>query len=146
MLYTCVFQTCKKPNFTNTEPCVQSKLIFLLEVFKCFTWLHLKSFGMKGFIGKENCFKRHQVTPLGAPLSEIVSQENNRPYSHRLWAQVQTQTIALDQTRALHRNAARFRKKRKKIGYKSRPSIIAESLFEHVLRSLRFFALQASRV
>lgn len=84
----------------------------------CFTWLFLRSFGMKDFTGRESCFKRHKVTPLGAVLSEIVSKENNRSYSSRLWAQVQTQTIALDQTRALSRNIARFRKK---IGYRSRP-------------------------
>lgn len=77
----------------------------------CFTWLFLRLFGKKDFIGRETCFKRHKVTPLGALLSEIGSKENNRSYSSRLWAQVQTQTIALDQTRALSRNIARFRKK-----------------------------------
>lgn len=144
VLHLCISNFCKKQlKLTNVEPCVQSELSLMLEGTVS-QGSFLRSFGLKDFIGRESCFKRHKVTPLGSLLSEIVSKENNRSYSSRLWAQVQAQTIALDQTRAVSWNIARFRKK--KLATNLDLSIRAQSLFEHMLQSLQFLALWASRL
>ena len=117
-LHLCSSNFCKRQlKFTNTEPHVQSESILLLEgpvSHGCF-WGHL---GWKTALGGRAASKGTKLLLWEHWLSEIVRKENNRSYSNRLWAQVQTQTIALDQTRALSRNTARFRKK---AGCKCRP-------------------------
>lgn len=74
------------------------------------------------------------MTPLGAPLSEIVSKENNRSYSSQLWAWVQTQTIA--ETKREHCVGTQPGNTFAAIPDRS---IAAQSLFEHV--SPQFVAL-----
>lgn len=86
VLHLYIANLCKiQQKRTNTAHHLQSEL----TLKEPFTWLFLCLFGMKVFTGRESCFKRHKVTPLGALLSEIASKENNRSYSVRLWAQGQ---------------------------------------------------------
>lgn len=111
MFYTCVFQTFAKGIWSSQILSPAFSLSWVSSWKELFHTAVSEVIWDERLHWRETCFKRHKVTPLGALLSEIGSKENNRSYSSRLWAQVQTQTIALDQTRALSWNRARFRKK-----------------------------------
>lgn len=90
MSYTCILQTCAKYSIRAQILSSIFSLSWVSWEKEPFTWLFLWLFEMKVFTGRESCFKRHKVTPLGAVLSEIASKENNGSYSSRLWAQGQT--------------------------------------------------------